>query len=53
VTNSPEDYIYVLEDAAGNTEQIKPEDGIKRLQDGTAFKLNIYRLWRTYEEKRA
>ncbi len=53
MNNSAEDYIYVLEDAAGNTEQVRPEDGIKRLQEGTAWKLKIYRLWRVYEEKKA
>ena len=48
--NSSKDYIYVLEDAAGNTEEIKPEDGLKRLQEGVAFKLKIYRIWRVYGE---
>ncbi len=49
---STEDYIYVLEDAAGNIEQVKPEEAMKRLENGNSWKIKIYRLWRTYEEKK-
>ena len=28
-------------------------DALKRLEEGTGFKMKIYRLWRVYEEKKA
>lgn len=57
MTNSAEDYIYVIEDAKGNEQAIDRgergrTDALKRLEEGTGFKMKIYRLWRVYEEKK-
>lgn len=53
MNNSAEDYVYIVEDAQGNRAfHASKENAMQRILEGTGFVLKIYRLWRTYEEKK-
>lgn len=45
-----DEYIYVLEDMAGNTEQVKRDEVLKRFEAGHRFRIHVYRIWRVYGE---